>query len=124
VRILSVDDSRLIRMFVRNAADVLGYEFFEADGATQALKVLEDQQGRVDLILLDWHMPEMTGLDLLKQLKADTRYNHIPVTMVTTEVERDSVIEAVEAGAKNYLMKPFTQEKLVAKILESLGLAQ
>ncbi len=124
MRVLSVDDSKLIRMFVRSAAEVLGYEFFEADGGTQALKVLDEQQGDIDLILLDWHMPEISGLELLKQLKSDTRYSHIPVTMVTTEVERTSVIQAVEAGAKNYLMKPFTQDKLVAKILESLGLAQ
>lgn len=124
MRILSVDDSKLIRMYVRNATEVLGFEFLEADNGRDALKVLDAQAGKVDLILLDWHMPEMNGLDFLKKVKSDQRYMHIPVTMVTTEVERASVIEAVEAGAKNYLMKPFTQDKLTAKILESLGMAQ
>ena len=124
MRIMSVDDSKLIRMYVRNAAEQLGYEFLEAGDGREALKKVEAEQGKIDLVLLDWHMPEMEGLEVLKRLKADERYKHIPVLMVTTEVERASVIKAVEAGARNYLMKPFTQDKLVAKILESLGLAQ
>lgn len=100
MRVMSVDDSKLIRMYVRNAADVLGFEFLEADNGKEALKIIEAQKGAIDLILLDWHMPEMNGLELLKRIKADKRFNHIPVTMVTTEIERASVIEAVEAGAK------------------------
>ena len=123
MRILSVDDSKLVRLYVKNAADVLGYDFLEAANGAEALKLLAREDGKVDLILLDWHMPEMDGMALLAELKADERYKNIPVTMVTTEVERDNVLEAIEAGAKNYVMKPFTQEKLMEKILESLGLA-
>lgn len=122
MKILSVDDSKLVRLYMKNAADVLGYEFVEAADGTEALSVLEGEED-VGLILLDWHMPEMDGMTLLKTLKADDRYKDIPVTMVTTEVERDNVVEAIEAGAKNYVMKPFTQEKLIGKILESLGQA-
>lgn len=123
MKILSVDDSKLVRLYVKNAADVLGFEFVEASNGKEALEVLAHEEGKVDLILLDWHMPEMDGMTLLKELKSDERYRDIPVTMVTTEIERDNVLEAVEAGAKNYVMKPFTQDKLSAKILESLGMA-
>jgi two-component system chemotaxis response regulator CheY len=74
------------------------------------------------MILLDWNMPEMDGITLLKTLKADPNYRDIPVTMVTTESERVRVIDAIKSGAKNYVTKPFTQEQLIAKIQESLGM--
>jgi len=77
---------------------------------------------KVDLILLDWNMPFLDGLATLKRLKADPALCGIPVTMVTTEVERDRVVHAIAAGAKSYLMKPFTKEGLCAKILENLGM--
>jgi two-component system chemotaxis response regulator CheY len=66
-------------------------------------------------------MPLLNGLEVLKRLKADTRFKTIPVMMVTTEVERAKVIEAISAGAKNYVMKPFSHEDLMAKIMQSLG---
>lgn len=121
MRILSVDDSRATRQFIRNAIDVLGFDFLEACDGADGLAVLE-KEGPVDLILLDWNMPVMDGITMLKALKADDRFKEIPVTMVTTEIERHKVITAVEQGAKNYVMKPFTQEDLIAKILESLGM--
>lgn len=121
MKILSVDDSRTMRQIIRNTVDVLGYDFLEAENGRRALDVLEDR-GAVDMILLDWNMPEMDGMTLLKTLKADPRYKAIPVTMVTTESERARVIEAIKAGAKNYVTKPFTQEILIAKIQECLGL--
>jgi two-component system chemotaxis response regulator CheY len=74
------------------------------------------------MILLDWNMPEMDGITLLKTLKADPNYRDIPVTMVTTESKRVRVIDAIKSGAKNYVTKPFTQEQLIAKIQESLGM--
>jgi two-component system, chemotaxis family, chemotaxis protein CheY len=123
MRVLSVDDSKLVRLYVRNAADVLGFEYLEAANGKEALEVLEREGGKIDLVLLDWHMPEMDGMTLLKMLKNDDRYRDIAVTMVTTEIERDNVLMAIEAGAKNYVMKPFTQEKLISKILEGLGMA-
>jgi two-component system chemotaxis response regulator CheY len=123
MRVLSVDDSATARLYVKRAVEVLGFEFLEAAGAKEAFELLAREEGKVDLILLDWHMPEMDGMGMLKLLKADARFKDIPITMVTTEVERASVIEAIEAGAKHYVMKPFAMEALVAKILESLGLA-
>jgi len=121
MKIMSIDDSRATRMFVRNAVDVLGFDFTEAEDGEKAFEVLE-RESPVDLILLDWNMPVMNGIEFLVKLKADDRYKEIPVTMVTTEIERHKVIEAIGKGAKNYVMKPFTQEDLIGKIMESLGM--
>jgi two-component system chemotaxis response regulator CheY len=119
---MSVDDSRSTRQFIQNAIDVLGFEFLEAADGKEALEVLERESGKVDLILLDWNMPVMDGMEMLEQVKADDRFKDIPVTMVTTEIERPKVVQAISKGAKNYVMKPFTQEDLIAKIMESLGM--
>lgn len=122
MKILSVDDSRTMRQIIRNTVEVLGYDFLEAENGIKALEVLEQQGGDVSMIMLDWNMPEMDGFTFLKTIKANDRFKTIPVTMVTTESERTKVIEAIKAGAKNYVTKPFTQEILVAKIQESLGI--
>jgi len=121
MKIMTVDDSNTIRSFIKQAIGVLGYDVVEASNGKEGLEVLEKNPD-VDLVLLDWNMPEMDGLAMLKVMKADDRFADIPVTMVTTEVERDKVINAVMAGAKNYVMKPFTEEELVSKIMESLGI--
>lgn len=122
MRIMSVDDSRATRQFIKSAIEVLGFEFLEANDGKEAMEVLERENGNVDLILLDWNMPVMSGIEMLEKLKADERFREIPVTMVTTEIERFKVIEAIGKGAKNYVMKPFTQEDLIGKIMESLGM--
>ena len=120
MRILSIDDSRATRQFIRCAVDVMGGELLEAAHGRDALALLEHEN--VDLILLDWNMPVMDGMQTLRALKANPALQSIPVTMVTTETERHKVIEAISAGAKNYLMKPFSQEDLVGKVMESLGM--
>jgi two-component system chemotaxis response regulator CheY len=122
MRILSVDDARSARRCVRTVVDVLGHELLEAVDGHHGLEVLEREQGNVDLVLLDWNMPVMDGLEMLKAMKADERFRDIPVTMVTTEIDRPKVIEAVAAGAKNYVMKPFTREELADKIMDALGM--
>ena len=122
MRVLSVDDSEPIRRFIKTAVDVLGFEFLEAADGKAALELLEEERGEIDLILLDWHMPMMDGMQVLEALKADHRFEDIPVTMVTQETEMDRVTEAINKGAKNYLIKPFSQEDLTGKIMESLGL--
>ena len=120
--IMSIDDSAATRSFAKAAVDVLGFEFVEAENGAEARKLLEEGTKKVDLILLDWNMPVMDGMTFLKWLKEESDFKDVPVTMVTTEVERAKVIEAIGGGAKNYLMKPFTQEELVGKIMESLGM--
>ncbi|MBN1981780.1 MAG: response regulator [Chitinivibrionales bacterium] len=122
MRIMSVDDSRATRQVIKNAVEVLGFDFCEAADGKEALELLERENGSIDLILLDWNMPVMSGLEMLTAMKSDERFKHIPVTMVTTEIERHKVVEAISKGAKNYVMKPFTQEDLIGKIMESLGM--
>ncbi len=122
MRIMSVDDSEATRKFIRGAVDVLGFEFLEAADGKEGLEVLGKENGNVDLILLDWNMPVMDGMEMLEILKSSVLFKYIPVTLVSTESERHKVIEAIDKGAKNYLMKPFSQEVLVGKIMEGLGI--
>lgn len=120
--ILSVDDSAAVRHFIQKAADVLGYGFIGAENGRAALDILETDTDQIGLILLDWNMPVMNGLEFLKHLKSDPQMKDIPVIMVTSEVEKSKMITAVQTGAKNYITKPFTQEQIMQKILESLGM--
>ncbi len=122
MKILSVDDSAMIRKIIARSISVLGFDLLEAGNGVEALDVLEKNYTETDLILLDWNMPEMDGFETLQRIKADDRFKHIPVMMVTTEVERSNVIKAIQAGAKNYLSKPFTPEDLTTKIMETMGL--
>lgn len=122
VKILTVDDSKSVRHMIGMTVELLGYEVLEAENGLEGLMVLEQNIGNVAMILLDWNMPEMDGLAFLKKIKADDRFKDIPVTMVTTETERVKMIEAIKCGAKTYVAKPFSQEMLVAKISECLGM--
>ena len=122
MKILSADDSVMIRRVIKNAVDVLGYAFLEAKDGQEAVDIVDKEYADIGLVLLDWNMPRLNGLDVLKKLKSDERFKKIPVMMVTTEVERAKVIEAISAGAKNYVMKPFSHEDLVAKIMQCLGM--
>jgi two-component system chemotaxis response regulator CheY len=119
---MTVDDSKATRQFIRGAVDVLGFEFLEAGDGKEGLEVLEKEKGNVDLILLDWLMPVMDGIEMLEAVKSNDLFKDIPVTMVTSESERDNVVEALEKGAKNYLIKPFSQEDLIRTIMETLGM--
>ena len=122
MKILSVDDSAATRQFIKRAIDVLGFEFLEAEDGRVAFDVLQGSNVLPDLILLDWHMPVMNGMEFLVALKQNERYKQIPVTMVTTELERDHIVDAIDKGALNYLVKPFLQEELIAKIMDGLGM--
>ena len=122
MRILSVDDSKATRQFIKRAIDVLGFEFLEAADGKEGLAILEKEEGHIDLILLDWRMPVMDGMKMLETLKSSDLFKDIPVTFVSTEQERQKVSEAVSKGAKNYLIKPFSQEDLIGKIMDSLGM--
>ena len=122
--VLSVDDSTTIRRIVKRAVtDELGMELFEAADGVQALKLLEEKGENIELVLLDWNMPGMTGLDVLKAIKAHPRFKEIVVMMLTSEADQNCVVEALKAGAQNYMTKPFDGKMLVLKIQESLGMA-
>jgi len=121
MKLLVVDDSAIIRKIIKAAADVLQMDTIEAEDGVEALEKLAEYYEEIDLILLDWNMPELNGYDVLVEIKSSDRYRHIPVMMVTTEGQRSSIVAAVRAGAANYLTKPFTVEELASKITECIG---
>ena len=122
MRILSIDDSRTVRATVKSIVEVIGIDFIEAEDGLEALKVLEEISGNVDLILLDWDMPNMNGYEFLQAVKNDSRYNGIPVIMLTTVSQEEKMIDAIRAGAKQYITKPFSSETLLTKIIQALGI--
>lgn len=121
MNILSVDDSAVMRKIIRNAVEVLDYNLLEASDGFGALSLLENKYKEVDLILLDWNMPGMNGLEFLQRVKSHQHFREIPVMMVTTESERCNIIKAVQAGAAHYIIKPFVMEELTKRILECMG---
>ena len=119
---LVVDDSKTIRMIIRRTLIELGFEVCEAGNGIEALKVLEKEKAAVSLVLADWNMPEMNGLELVKSLRQNPEYASVKVIMVTTETEIGQMALALEAGANEYVMKPFTKDILVEK-LELVGIS-
>lgn len=122
MKVLTIDDSITVREVIRNALEVLGFECFDAENGALGMDKLNELNGDVDLILLDWNMPVMDGYAFLKAVKSDKKFKSIPVTMVTSENEKDKIIIAIKEGASSYIIKPFTQEDLMKKILETLGI--
>ena len=122
MRILSVDDSRTVRQTVKSIVEVIGIDFLEAEDGKEALKVLEETDGKIDLILLDWEMPNVNGYEFLQAIKKNERFNNIPVIMLTTVSQKEKMIDAIRAGAKQYITKPFSSETLLTKILQALGI--
>ena len=118
---LVVDDSRAVRMILAKTLKELGFEIREAANGREALEVMEVEGTAVSLVLADWNMPEVNGLDLLKQLRQIPELSRLVVIMVTTETELDQMAAALEAGANEYIMKPFTKDILVEK-LELVGI--
>jgi two-component system chemotaxis response regulator CheY len=113
---LVVDDSKAVRMILAKTLRELGYEVREAGNGKEALELIENQDLAVTLVLADWNMPEMNGLELLKRLREKPEMASTAIVMVTTETEVDQMSAALEAGANEYIMKPFTKEILVQKL--------
>jgi two-component system chemotaxis response regulator CheY len=120
-KVLSVDDSGVMRRIIGRTVDVLGYGFLEASNGLEGLDVLAKHHDDIALIILDVNMPEMDGFEFLAKIKANPDFQSIPVMMLTTESERGKIIQAIRAGAVNYICKPFTPEDLTVKITDSLG---
>jgi len=120
-KVLSVDDSGVMRRIIGRTVDVLGYGFLEAANGLEGLEVVAKNHKDIALIILDVNMPEMDGFEFLARIKANEDYKSIPVMMLTTESERGKIIQAIKAGAVNYICKPFTPEDLTVKITDSLG---
>jgi len=121
MKLLIVDDSFIIRRIIKSTVDVLQMETIEAQDGMEALEILSEKHNEIDLVLLDWNMPEMSGYDVLVEIKNNSQYQDIPVMMVTTEGQQSNIVAAVRAGASNYLTKPFTTDELETKILECIG---
>ena len=121
MKLLVVDDSSVIRKMIKVAADALQMEIEEAQDGIEALETLSKIHKEIDLVLLDWNMPELNGYDVLVEMKSNDNYKNIPVMMVTTEGHKSNIVAAVRAGAANYLTKPFTVEELETKITECIG---
>lgn len=113
---LVVDDSKAIRLLIARVLRQIGYEVQEAANGREALEMIAGGNSGVELILADWNMPEMNGLDLLKRLRQNPALSSLAVVMVTTETEIEQIAEAMEAGANEYVMKPFTADILVEKL--------
>jgi two-component system chemotaxis response regulator CheY len=113
---LVVDDSKTIRIIIRRILIDLGYEVLEATNGVHALEVIEPEKSLVRLVLADWNMPEMNGLELLKRLRQDPELASLKVIMVTTETELTQMASALDAGANEYVMKPFTKDILKEKL--------
>jgi two-component system chemotaxis response regulator CheY len=113
--VLVVDDFATMRRIIRNILRDLEFKkILEAEDGTAAVDILKTQ--KVDLIISDWNMPKMTGLELLKWVRSNEDTKDIPFLMVTAEAQKENVIEAVKAKVSNYIVKPFTAQTLAEKL--------
>lgn len=122
---LVVDDSRTIRRILSVTLRELGFGVAEAPNGREALDTVDRERAQepITLALVDWNMPEMNGLEFIRRLRADPRNAGVAVVMVTTETAVDQMVAALEAGANEYVMKPFTKEVILDK-LRLLGVLQ
>lgn len=115
MKILVVDDFATMRRIVRNILKELGYtNIFEADDGSTALDILKTE--KIDFIISDWNMPQITGIELLKTVRASEQWRELPFLMVTAEGKKEQVLEAVKHKVNNYIIKPFTADTMREKI--------
>lgn len=121
MRILVVDDAQTMRRIIVNLLRQLGFtNMTEADDGTTAWEKLSTEH--IDLIISDWNMPKMTGIELLKRVRESEAYKTAPFIMVTAEGKRENVIAAVQAGVSNYIVKPFNAATLKEKMTKVIGM--
>lgn len=115
IKILVVDDFSTMRRIVKNLLKELGFnDFDEADDGATAWPMI--QTGKYDFIVSDWNMPKMTGIDLLRRVRADQQLKDTPFLLITAEAKRSQILEAAQAGVDGYIVKPFTATTLNEKI--------
>lgn len=115
MRALVIDDSRPVRRIEGDILKELGFETADACHGKEALERLQTSP-LPDVVLVDWNMPEMNGLEFIKAVRSEAKYAGMVVVMVTTETEPEQMLRALSAGADEYLMKPFQKEGLVDKL--------
>ena len=119
MKVLVVDDFATMRRIVKNILRELDFkDIVEAENGAAAVKILESQD--IDLIVSDWNMPKMTGLDLLKWVRTNEKTKNLPFLMVTAEAQKENVVEAVKAKVSNYIVKPFTAAVMAEKLAKIL----
>ncbi|MDQ8021007.1 MAG: chemotaxis response regulator CheY [Moraxellaceae bacterium] len=115
MKFLVVDDFSTMRRIVRNLLKELGYtNVDEAEDGVAAMQKLT--AGGFDFVVTDWNMPNMTGIELLRAIRANAQLQHLPVLMITAEAKKENIIEAAQAGASGYIVKPFTAATLSEKL--------
>jgi two-component system, chemotaxis family, chemotaxis protein CheY len=119
ITVLVVDDFATMRRIVKNNLRQIGFsKMVEAEDGQMALEELKKE--KFDLIISDWNMPNMTGIDFLRAVRSDENLKHIPFIMVTAEGQKDNVMEALKAGVSNYIVKPFTPDTFEGKLKKVL----
>lgn len=113
---LIVDDSKAVRMVLARILKEFGYDVVEAANGREALELIETSQESLSLVLADWNMPEVNGLDLLRTVRQNQAHASLAMVMVTSETHIDQMAAALEAGANEYVMKPFTKDILLDKL--------
>ena len=122
MKLLVVDDSSTMRRIIKNTLTRLGYnDILEGEDGLQGWNVLNENPD-TGMLITDWNMPEMNGLELVKKVRADERFKDLPIIMVTTEGGKAEVITALKAGVNNYIVKPFTPQVLKEKLAAVLGI--
>ena len=115
MRAMVIDDSRAIRLILGKMLKELGFEVIDAENGAVAMERLKTSE-KLDIALVDWNMPEMNGYEFVCEVRKDDTYKDLPLMMVTTETEMSQVVKALEAGANEYVMKPFTKEMITEKL--------
>jgi two-component system chemotaxis response regulator CheY len=115
MRALVIDDSRVVRIIIGNILREIGMDVLEAANGLEALEQIE-RNPDVDLMLVDWNMPQMNGFDFIRAVRSKREYDAVRILMVTSESQSEQVTKALNAGANEYLMKPFNKDVLVAKL--------
>ena len=115
MNVLIVDDFATMRRILKNIMKQIGFSnIVEAENGKNALKLLKSEP--IDLVLCDWNMPEMAGIDLLNAVRGDDQLKAMPFVMVTAEAQKENILEAVKAGVSSYIVKPFTAETVEEKL--------
>jgi two-component system chemotaxis response regulator CheY len=115
MKVLVVDDSLAVRSLLKKILIGLGHEVYQAENGEVGYQVLDKESG-IELALVDWNMPVMTGIEMITKVRSEARFNDLKIMMVTTETEPRQIVRALTAGSNEYVMKPFTADVIEEKI--------
>ncbi len=116
MKALVIDDSKAMRRIIQTTLKGLGFDVQQAEHGGRGLEMLEEAKGDFDLVMVDWNMPELNGFQFVQKVRENSAFDNVKLIMCTTETEFDQMLKALDAGANEYLMKPFTKEALLDKL--------